>query len=342
MRILSALAAALLLAAPQSPGMAAPASPAPAASAVALPAAPPARLVRLVGEYGPPGEQLVVYESAGALHAHGRGLERARLVPSGRGRYTVDGVALRFEGGRLARAVAVDGLRLARRDLGDEVQARIRAAVKADPTRLRAAALAATPPIEPAPARPHDLVDLSTVDPGIRFDIRYAGTNNFMGVVLYERAGAYLQRPAAEAVGRVQRSLARQGYGLLVHDGYRPWFVTWMFWKATPDEYHHFVADPSKGSRHNRGSAVDLTLYDLKTGKVVEMPGRYDELSPRSKPDFIGGTSRQRWLRDLLRREMEAEGFTVYEEEWWHFDHKDWRQYGIGTQTFTQLAAAGR
>ena len=89
------------------------------------------------------------------------------------------------------------------------------------------------------------------------------------------------------------------------------------------------MADPSKGSRHNRGCAVDLTLYDLKTGKPVEMVGGYDEFSDRSYPDYPGGTSRQRWHRDLLRRAMEAEGFTVYEAEWWHFDYKDWRKYPI-------------
>lgn len=331
MRRVAAIAAAMLLASAAPPAMSQPiGAPAPA------PVPAPASLARLVGEYGPPEDQLVVFERGGRLWARGRGLEPVALVHAGAGRWDANGRTLAFRGG--GRGAVLGGDELTRRDIGEEVQARIRAGVRADPARLRAAALTATPPVEPAPARPHDLVDLSTVDPRIRFDIRYAGTNNFMGIVLYERAAAYLQRPAAEALGRVQRSLAKQGYGLLVHDAYRPWFVTWMFWEATPPEYHQFVADPSKGSRHNRGSAVDLTLYDLKTGKVVEMPGRYDELSPRSNPDWLGGTSRQRWRRDLLRREMEAEGFTVYEEEWWHFDHKDWRQYGIGVKTFTELA----
>jgi D-alanyl-D-alanine dipeptidase len=125
----------------------------------------------------------------------------------------------------------------------------------------------------------------------------------------------------------------------LIHDAYRPWFVTKMFWDATPPEDHVFVADPAEGSKHNRGCAVDLTLYDLKTGKPVEMTGRYDEMSTRSYADFVGGTSRQRALRQILRTAMEAEGFTVYPQEWWHFDYKDWPQYGIGTATFTELAA---
>jgi D-alanyl-D-alanine dipeptidase len=119
------------------------------------------------------------------------------------------------------------------------------------------------------------------------------------------------------------------GYGLLIHDGYRPWYVTKMFWEGTPPDKHNFVADPAHGSRHNRGCAVDLTLYDLKTGQPAEMVGLYDEMSERSYPDYPGGTALARWHRQLLRRVMEDEGFTVYEFEWWHFDYKDWRKYPV-------------
>ena len=127
-------------------------------------------------------------------------------------------------------------------------------------------------------------------------------------------------------------------YGLLVFDAYRPWHVTKMFWDATPEKFHGFVADPSKGSRHNRGCAVDLTLYDLKTGKPIEMVSGYDEFADRAFPDYPGGTSRQRWHRNLLRHAMQAEGFSVYEEEWWHFDYKDWRKYRIGNLSFEEIA----
>ena len=134
---------------------------------------------------------------------------------------------------------------------------------------------------------------------------------------------------AAEALVRVHRKLAKQGYGLLVHDGYRPWAVTKMFWDATPKDMRVFVADPSLGSRHNRGCAVDLTLYDLKTGQVLEMGGLYDEMSERSYPDYPGGMSLERWQRVLLRHAMEEQGFSVYPVEWWHFDYKDWAKYPI-------------
>ena len=154
---------------------------------------------------------------------------------------------------------------------------------------------------------------------------------------VYTQARAFLQRPAAEALVRAHRVLEAAGYGLLIHDGYRPWYVTRIFWDATPPAQHEFVADPAAGSRHNRGCAVDLTLYDLRTGAPVEMPGGYDEFSRRSDPDYPGGTSRQRWHRDLLRRALEAEGFTVYPAEWWHFDYRDWRSYRIGNRRFEEL-----
>ena len=138
-------------------------------------------------------------------------------------------------------------------------------------------------------------------------------------------------------MARANQKLHALGYGLLIHDGYRPWYVTKMFWDGTAPENHTFVADPSQGSRHNRGCAVDLTLFDLETGRPVLMTGSYDEFSNRSYPYYPGGTSRQRWLRDLLRRTMTAEGFTVYEAEWWHFDYQDWRKYRIGNETFEEL-----
>ena len=308
----------------------------------------PLELKRLLGEYRSADAQLTVYESEGRLYADGLGLHQVRLRRLSPIQFVVDAPSaspeqLQFELDAAQRPVSVDagGTHLQFRDIGRETVQKIRAGVKADTGGgLRAAALAGKPPSEPPPKRAFDLVDLTTVDPSIKLDIRYATSNNFLGFPLYERSAAYLQRPAAEALGRVEHSLKAKGYGLLIHDGYRPWFVTKMFWDATPESAHMFVADPTQGSRHNRGCATDLTLYDLKTGKAVEMTGGYDEMSPRSYAAYVGGTSRQRWLRELLRAEMEAQGFAVYPEEWWHFDYKDWSDYAIGTATFTQLRAA--
>jgi D-alanyl-D-alanine dipeptidase len=204
-------------------------------------------------------------------------------------------------------------------------------------TELRAGALRLAPPKEPGPFRKPDLVELTSLDPVFHLDIRYAQSNNFLSTPVYTQARAFMQRPAAVALQRAMKKLQPLGYGLLIHDAYRPWYVTKIFWDATPPADHNFVADPQKGSKHNRGCAVDLTLYDLATGQAIEMPGLYDEMSPRSFPNFPGGTSLQRWHRDLLRKAIESEGFTVDANEWWHFDYKDWKQYPILNVPFEDL-----
>ena len=147
------------------------------------------------------------------------------------------------------------------------------------------------PPRETGTFRQADLVELVALDPTIRLDVRYATANNFVGRPVYTEARAFLQRPAAEALVRAHRALREQGYGLLVFDGYRPWAVTKLFWDVTPPAQREFVANPKQGSKHNRGCAVDLSLYDLATGREVEMPSAYDEMSERSHP-FVRGRHR--------------------------------------------------
>ena len=197
------------------------------------------------------------------------------------------------------------------------------------------------PPVEAGPLRPADLVELTVLESGIRLDIRYARSDNFLGRPVYREARAFLQRPAAEAVARVHRKLAERGFGLMVFDGYRPWAVTKAFWDATPDDKKLFVANPARGSRHNRGCSVDLTLYHLDSGKAVDLGSGYDEFSPRSYATWEGGTKEQLDGRDLLRGAMEREGFFVYPWEWWHFDFKDWRDYPLLDVPFEKLGPAG-
>ena len=206
---------------------------------------------------------------------------------------------------------------------------------------LRKEALADKPPVETGSFRKPDLVQLNVLDPTIKLDIRYATSRNFLTSPMYTEARAYMQRPAAQAVVRASQKLHALGYGLIIHDSYRPWYVTKMFWDGTPVGDHGFVANPAKGSKHNRGCAVDLSLYSLKTGEEIRMTGGYDEMSERSYPFYPGGTARERWHRDLLRHAMEAEGFTVNESEWWHFDYKDWAQYPILNLTFEEMEKTG-
>lgn len=193
------------------------------------------------------------------------------------------------------------------------------------------------PPQEKGSFRKADLVELIKVDPTFKLEIRYATSNNFVGRPVYPEARAFLQRPAAEALKRVNQKLRQQGYGLLIFDGYRPWAITKLFWDVTAGDQRNYVADPAKGSKHNRGCAVDLSLFDLKTGQEVAMPSAYDEMTERAWPTYKGGSEESRRLRDLLRATMEREGFIVNQNEWWHYDYKDWRKYPILNLSFAEI-----
>jgi len=309
------------------------------------PAPPPASWMGLIGEYGWDHNTLYIYEDDGKLHALiewffpyplEQESENVFRFPQS-GLYDNEQLVFTRDANGRATSVEAAGVVFERREVGTEAGVTFQITPRRPVDELREEALAATPPEETGDFLETDLVELRSLDPTIRYDIRYATTNNFMGSVFYTEPKAFLQRAAAEALVRAHQSLREHGYGLYIHDAYRPWYVTKMFYDATPDEMRHFVADPSQGSRHNRGAAVDLTLYDLRTGRPVQTVGGYDEFSPRSYPDYPGGTDEQRWYRELLRRAMEAQGFEVYEFEWWHFDFGGWERYRIGNQTFEEI-----
>lgn len=305
------------------------------------PAAAPARWVTLLGEYGWTYETLFVYERAGRLHALIEWNEDDTLTPVSDTVFAFPAGSM-YEGERLTfrtrpRQAVVGAVTFPQRMVGPQGGGQLKVTPLHPVAALLAAARTATPPAESGSFRAPDLVDLATLDATIHFDIRYAGTNNFLGSVFYSTAHAFLQRPAAEALLRAAHRLRERGYGLLIHDGYRPWYVTKTFWDATPPELRWLVANPAQGSRHNRGCAVDLTLYDLRTGHPLDMGGTYDETTGRSYPDYPVTTDLERWHRDVLRQAMEDEGFTRIPNEWWHFDYRDWREYPILNLAFEDL-----
>ncbi|MEP6991556.1 MAG: M15 family metallopeptidase [bacterium] len=308
------------------------------------PPPPPASLAPLVGEYGPDTAIIIVFERDGVLWLHPAGSVEAALAEVAPGRFTPlrnddgrSGVTFTQDASGRATAMAIGARTLTRRRVGPEGGNQLVITPVRPIVDVRREALAATPPAEAGPFRRADLVELTRLDSSIKLDIRYATSNNLFGTPFYTQARAFLQRPAAEAVVRASAELHRLGYGLLVHDGYRPWSVTKMFWDAAPPDKHGFVADPALGSKHNRGEAVDITLYDLRTGAPADMPSTYDETTDRAAARYVGGTSRQRWHRDLLRRVMESQGFTVLPAEWWHFDYADWKSYAIGNVPFERI-----
>ncbi|HEY2091685.1 MAG TPA: M15 family metallopeptidase [Thermoanaerobaculia bacterium] len=170
------------------------------------------------------------------------------------------------------------------------------------------------------------LVDVSTI-PGIRIDVRYATTNNFMHQQLYPVAKSYLRAPAARALADVQRELAAEHLGLKVFDGYRPYSITERMWE--PIKNADFVADPSKGSRHNRGAAVDLTVVDLESGAEVAMPTPYDDFTPKAFANYADLPPNVIANRAKLRDVMVRHGFDPLPSEWWHFDFHGWERFPL-------------
>jgi len=185
---------------------------------------------------------------------------------------------------------------------------------------------------------PKRLIELVTLDPAIKLDMRYATANNFTGRVLYDEARAFLAAPAAQAVARASKAAQADGFGLTIYDAYRPWRITKKLWDATPvGPKKEYVANPKRGSKHNRGCAVDLTLHDLRTGQLVEMPSEFDDFSEKAHRDYMGATPAALINRARLQRYLEAEGFVGLSNEWWHFDFTGWEQFPVMDIAFNKI-----
>ena len=202
--------------------------------------------------------------------------------------------------------------------------------------KIKNIALNSNPPFEFDLKSGYEMVDLATLNHNFMLDIKYSTDNNFMKSVFYEESRAFINRVAATKLIDASKELNKIGYGLIIYDSYRPWYVTKMFWEGTPDELKHFVADPSKGSEHNKGCAIDLGLYNLEDGKPVQMISGYDEFTERAFPSYEGGSKFQREIRDELIQIMEKNDFSVYEYEWWHFNYNGCTS-GVMNYSFSEL-----
>jgi len=188
---------------------------------------------------------------------------------------------------------------------------------------------------DPAPAEAAELVELKSVVPDVILDLRYAAKNNFTKTKLYPVARCFLARSAAERLARVQADLKPDGLRLKVYDGYRPLSVTKKMWDLIRDE--RYVADPAKGSRHNRGVAVDVTLVDRR-GRELPMPTGYDDFSERAHRDYMKLSPERLRNRQRLEDAMTKHGFVGFETEWWHFDTEDWKRYPVNDIPLETLA----
>ena len=203
-------------------------------------------------------------------------------------------------------------------------------------SELREISKNSNPPILDSLDSHKKLVDLKKLDDEFQLDIRYASTNNFMRSKFYKNERAFFNMSAADRLIEAKNDLKELGYGIIIYDAYRPWFVTKMFWEGTPENLKHFVANPENGSSHNKGCAIDIGLYDIETGESIVMISGYDEFTERAYPNYMGGSKKQRDIRDMLIQVMERNDFTVYEYEWWHFNYNGCDS-GIMNYSFEEL-----
>ena len=178
------------------------------------------------------------------------------------------------------------------------------------------------------------LVELQRVSPNIRLDVRYATSDNFTGRAVYSSSRVFLVDQTAKRLHRVQQALEKQGLGLKIFDGYRPLSVQKIFWSLVPNS--SYIADPSKGSMHNRGTAVDVTLVN-QIGEDLSMPTPFDEFTEKAHRCYRGCSPEEMFNRDLLEKFMKSEGFIPYPEEWWHFDDPEWESYPLLDVPFEAL-----
>lgn len=181
----------------------------------------------------------------------------------------------------------------------------------------------------------NELIEIKKAIPNIKLDIRYATKNNFMQQVMYKQARAFARKPVVESLKKIQKELNKKGYGLKIFDGYRPYAITVEFYKKASDK--NFVANPAKGSKHNRGCAVDLTLINLKTGKELVMPTPYDSFSAAAAAKYENVSPEARKNRDFLIAVMAKYQMNVLENEWWHYDFSGWRNYDLMDIPFEKL-----
>ena len=181
-----------------------------------------------------------------------------------------------------------------------------------------------------------ELVALQQIIPGIMLDIRYATKNNFTGAKVYNLARAYTRRPVAEALKKAQADFNLLGYGIKVYDAYRPYSATVKFYELMKGDTT-YVASPYKGSRHNRGCALDMTLVDLKTKQELKMPSDYDAMQKESWPSTPVLDPIVSRNRDTLIAVMEKNGFRVFSTEWWHFDFVGWEKFDVMDIDFEKL-----
>ena len=305
----------------------------------------------LLGMYYGNGSVFLIREESGNLQivfhtdAEDRDFSRANIFPLKKVRF--DSYELNEEGPLLSAEASVHferdtdgngivckigGKRFARNFFPGEGNKVDRLEPNADYQSLKATVFSAVMPTKLQQGQAGRLVRIRSAVPNVKFDLRYAGTNNIFGVPLYEATEAFAETETAAALKKAADKLATHGYGLLVWEGYRPWYVSKLASDLLPKDKAGMMPSPDKGEDRNTGRTVDVSLYNLESGEAVPMVSDFDEVSVRQFPGFTGGTEQQRYLRDMLAAVMKDCGFSQGKEEWWHFtlgNTQGWRHLNI-------------
>ena len=308
----------------------------------------------LLGLYAGNGEQFLIREQNGMLYvvyryiADDKDYQKSNVFPlvkehydayqvSETGSLTNTEAGVKFERDKEGHGISciIGGNRYTRVFFGPEKADYFKIKTSKSMEALRQDIQSAAMPVQTAP-NVAELVNLAVI-PDLKFDLRYATDKNCFSAPLYEDSKAYLNKNAAEALERVAKKLSDYGFGLVIWDAYRPWKASKLAYEALPKEQKSLLPAPEKGSPHNTGNAVDLSLYDLTTGEAIQMISDFDEPSPRQYAGFAGGTSLERWERDLLQQLMSIEGFTCSDMEWWHFDYDNKNSYQLLDIPFSAL-----
>ena len=307
------------------------------------PAPPPARWLPLLGEYGPESAATIVLERDGRLWVHAA-TEEIPLTERADGSFVSerDGrpVTFRRDPGGAVTAVELNGGALPRRQIGPASGNQLVITPVRPIDELRREALAATPPAERGPFLPSDLVELVKLDPTIKLEIRYATSNNLLGTPFYSQARAFCSaRRLKRSCGRTA-GCGRSATACSIHDGYRPWYVTKMFWDATPRGQAHLRrrSRPGLPPQPRRGGGPHA-VRARDWASRSRWSSTYDETSARAYPTILAARRASAGIARCCATRWKREGFTVYEAEWWHFDFADWKRYPIGNTVFEQISA---
>lgn len=311
----------------------------------AVPRAGAPQFAEYVGNYGLPVRPLSVVERNNMLFALDGWNYAYTLQPAGKDTFQlpVDAmyggeqlVFMRNEAGIIDTAVFAN-MPLEKLNLNDLAATFTTLPLEAPMQMPPSASVAPPDTLASTASQATELVDLTMVDPLFNLDIRYATGNNLLSTQLYEESRALLQKPVAESIFRIQRAIRRLGYELVIYDTYQPWFISNEVWHTVPDSLRYFFNDPEAQFCQNNGTAVSLGLVELSTGAPLPMPTDFDVLAPQAYADSPLPDEQLRWNRDFLRRLMEAEGFTVSANKWWHFTHKSCPHYDILNDTYTDV-----